>query len=91
MTLGGIFSAVLRDDPAIQKQMTPAEQAAVEAVVKNVGTPDEYGSAMEYVLRALPYVRSTYTAMDVIHPIMPSNEEISILMKPRFLSTSPSP
>jgi hypothetical protein len=85
-TLGSIISTVLRDDVSIKKQMTPAEYEAVQVVLKNVGTPDEYSSAMEYVLRALPYVRSTYAAMDVIQPLLPTNLEISILMKDRFLS-----
>ena len=86
MTLGGVFSAVLREDPAVKKQMTPAEQAAVNAVIQNVGTPDEYGTSIEYVLRALPYVRSVYSAMDVIQPYMPTSEEISILMRSRYLA-----
>lgn len=85
ITLGGIFSAVLRDDPEIKKQMTPAEQSAVAAVIKNVGTPDEYGSAAEYIMRALPYVKAVYSALDVILPGMPTNEEIAILMRSRFL------
>lgn len=88
-SLGSVLAAVLRDNPAVQKQMTAAEQSAVSAVIKNVGTPDEYGSAAEYVLRALPYVRSAYAAMDVVAPLMPSREEVSILMRDRFLSASP--
>lgn len=86
ISLGGVLSAVLRDDPAIKKQMTAAEQAAVEAVIKDVGTPDEYASSTEFVLRALPYVRSVYSAMDVIQPYMPSDEELSILLRSRFLT-----
>jgi hypothetical protein len=85
VSLGGILARVLKDDPAIKKMMTPAEQAAVAAVIKNVGTPDEYDSSMVYVLRALPYVRSVYAAMDTVQPIMPSNEEIAILMRSRFI------
>ncbi len=85
-TIGGVLSAVLRTDEKIRSQMTPAEQTAVEAVVKNVGTPDEYGSAEEYVLRALPYVRSVYSVVDVIQPGMPTKEEISILMRGRYIS-----
>lgn len=86
VTLGSVLSAVLRDDPEIQKQMSAAEKAAVAAVIKNVGTPDEYPTAAEYVLRTLPYVRSVYGSMDVIQPAMPSQEEIWVLMASRFTS-----
>ncbi len=86
VTLGSVLSAVLKDNVQVRKQMTAAEQAAVDAVIKNVGTPDEYGTSVEYILRALPYVRSSYSAMDVIQPIMPTDVEISILMRKRFLS-----
>lgn len=66
--------------------MTAAEQEAVKAVIKSVGTPDEYGTAMEYVLRALPYVRSVYSSMDIVAPTLPGREETAILMRSRFLS-----
>lgn len=85
-TIGGVLSAVLRTDQNVRRQMTPAEQAAVDAVIKNVGTPDEYPSAAEYVLRAVPYVRSVYSVMDQIQPQMPSEAEIAILMRGRYLA-----
>lgn len=85
-TLGGVLSAVLKDDKELQKRMTQAEQNAIAAVIKNVGTPDEYGSAAEYVLRALPYVRSVYGVMDVVQPLMPSTEEVAIIMRNRFIT-----
>jgi hypothetical protein len=85
-TMGGVLSEVMRDNPSVRSRMTLAEQTAVDAVIKNVGTPDEYGTAVEYILRAVPYVRSVYAAMDTIQPIMPTNEEISILMRSRFIS-----
>lgn len=85
VSLGGVMSRVLRDDQAVRKQMTAAEQAAVDALLKNVGTPDEYNSYMVYVLRALPYVKSAYGALDVTQPILPSDDEIAVLMRDRYL------
>jgi hypothetical protein len=85
VSLGGVMSRVLRDDQAIRKQMTAAEQAAVDALLKNVGTPDEYDSYMVYVLRALPYVKTAYGALDVTQPLLPPDDEIAILMRERYL------
>jgi hypothetical protein len=85
LDLKAVLSEILKNDPGVQKAMTAAEKAAVEQVIKNVGTPDEYDSAAEYVIRALPYVRGVYSAMDVVQPGMPNDTEISILMKDRFL------
>lgn len=84
-TLGGILSAVLRDDPAIQKQLTAVEQSAIQSVIKQIGTPDEAETAAEYILRALPLVRSAYSSVDVISPIMPTDAEILMIMRDRFL------
>jgi hypothetical protein len=83
--LRAVLSEILKDDPQVQASMTAAEKAAVEQVTKNVGMPDEYDSAAEYVIRALPYVRGVYSVLDVVQPGMPSNEEIAIMMKDRFL------
>src|SRR4051812_34073074 len=85
LSLGYIFSQVLLKDPAIKKQMTPAEQNAVAAVIQNVGMPDEKGSAAKYVLRALPYVKAVYSSMNIVTPDMPTPEEIAILMRSRYL------
>lgn len=80
------LSAIFKDNPNIQKYLTDAEKSAVKAVIENVGTPDEYPSAAEYVLRALPFVKSVYSRTDVIQPLFPSDQEIAIMMRSRFLN-----
>lgn len=85
VSLGGVLSRVLRDDQAIRKQLTLPEQTAIDALLKNVGTPDEYDSQMVYVLRALPYVKSAYGALDVTQPILPGDDEIAVIMRDRYL------
>lgn len=84
-SIGGILSSTLRTDPQVRSQMTREEQFAVDTLLKDVGTPEEYGSSAEYLLRALPYVRAVYSSLDVIHAPLPSKNIQRELMRSRFI------
>lgn len=85
-TFGELLSAKFREDPEIQKSLTPEEKNAVQQLLQNVGTPDEYSSNAEYIFRALPFVKAVYyNAQESVMPAMPSEEELRVMMRSRFL------
>jgi hypothetical protein len=84
LTTPNILSA-LRQDPQIRSKLTVPELKAFDAILNEVGSPDEYASLAEYVLRALPYVRMIYNSSEVIEPLQPSEQTIRTLMRNRFL------
>ncbi len=77
---------VLRQDPAIRSKMTPQELAAFDTILTEVGTPDEYSTAYEYVLRALPYVKLTHMfGGNSVQPTDIPPDVLNMIMRPRFL------
>ena len=77
--------ATLRDDSAIRSKMTEAEMAVYDTILKEVGTPEEYPLLAEYIMRALPYIRLTYSGKAVPEPIAPTPSTLALLMKGRFI------
>jgi len=77
--------ATLRQDPDIRSKLTTTELAAFDTILNEVGTPDEYASIAEFVMRALPYVKMAYSTSDVSEPIQPPEALIQLIMRKRFL------
>lgn len=75
----------LRQDVGIRSKMTEQELAAMDTIIKEVGTPDEYPSIGEYVMRSLPFIKLTYSSTDIVKPIMPAPELVNLIMRDRFL------
>lgn len=75
----------LRQDADIRARMTESELAAMDTILKEIGTPDEYPSIKEYVMRSLPYIKLTYSSTDIVKPIMPHEELINLMIRGRYL------
>lgn len=84
LTTPSLMSA-LRSDAEIRSKLNAHELATMDAILNEVGTPDEYPSIAQFVLRALPYAKMSYASPEVNEPIPPPERTIQLIMRQRFL------